>query len=277
MTKVTLAPPTRPRLLPAPRGAELLQQSHPAAPRAALWRGSQTFVVLAVLGKPPSWPPPEVQSWSPPSGEIQLPRAATKKGFGGGRGRGGGGGGERGRGDVQRSEAVPSLSDMGSRAGSRPQLSNERVASQVTTPHHWGREGTVNESGMLRDLHRRQSCSRGKAPGPPGSVSSFIPTHPGISLGVSASAAAFLTQMLLSSSLQVQTLSSRKITSTRELLGPFPTRSLVLEFLHMTIWIATQCGGPTSSCAPRPTGNDAAPGGPVTPVVKKVCTKSAKA
>ena len=205
-------------------------------------------------------------------------QSSNQKGFWWGTGSGGGGGGgERGRGDVQRSEAVPSLSDMGCRAGSRPQLSNERVASQVTTPHHWGREGTVNESGMLRDLHRPQSCSRGKAPGPPGSVSSFIPTHPGISLGVSASAAAFLTQMLLSSSLQVQTLSSRKITSTRELLGPFPTRSLVLEFLHMTIWIATQCGGPTSSCAPRPTGNDAAPGGPVTPVVKKVCTKSAKA
>ena len=89
-------------------------------------------------------------------------QSSNQKGLWWGTGLGG-----RGRGDEQRSEAVPSLSDMGSRAGSRPQLSNERVASQVTTTRHWGWEGTVNESGMLRDLHRLRSCGRGPCPHAP--------------------------------------------------------------------------------------------------------------
>ena len=174
VTKVTLAPPTRPRLLPDPRGAELLQQSHPAAPRAALWRGKPDLCSSGGPRKTPILASARGSKLVPTFRGDPASQSSNPKGLWWGTGLGG-----RGRGDEQRSEAVPSLSDMGSRAGSRPQLSNERVASQVTTTRHWGWEGTVNESGMLRDLHRLRSCGRGKAPGPPGSVSSFIPTPPG--------------------------------------------------------------------------------------------------
>lgn len=147
VTKVTLAPPTRPRLLPAPRGAELLQQSHPAAPRAALWRGKPDLCSSGGPRKTHILASARSSELVPTFRGDPAFQSSNQKGlwWGAGRGQEGDGPG-RGGGDVQRSEEVPSLSDMGSRAGSRPQLSNERVASQVTTLGHWGREGTVNES-----------------------------------------------------------------------------------------------------------------------------------